>query len=646
MSIKEHIRLISDTLSGTNAYQYAAALSGYNRIPLSTGYDSAAAYCVQQMHSAGVDSQLLQIPLEKGSCLWSQKGFDNWTCQKATLSLTAPTKELLCDYQACPTSLIQRSGSASLHGIPIVMLDRGSDMAAYADLDLHNTVVFIPRESHSSYTWAVTQKGALGIITDCIPVTFTKNRTLVPDGRSFFSFSWSDDETPYFGFVLTPRQGNSLRQLCQQMELRWQQSGSTRYPSCDVLIETENTPGCVDIAQASIPGKTEEEIIITAHLCHPQPSANDNASGCAGAMELMATLAGLIRSGQLSAPRRTIRMLLVPEVSGTFAYLASHEERIPHIKAAINLDMIGRRQEGRSGMLGIWATPDSLPSVAIDLMAYVRSLSDCEAPSFNIDGHVTPFHSQIMEYNGGSDHYVYCDPSVGIPCITFMQWMDQHYHTSEDVAEHLDPEMLHKSASMAACWAYALAAPNPADLPHAFAHMRQRFLKTLHAASEHKPVPGICYDAFCSYKTDVFCRAAEDALRLYGEEVHPLVEQQKAALHALCAMESPAGNNKSALLFPQNDLRIPRRLLRGPITFVGNVLSEDAEQEISALSQAYPGLYGYHSINHFILFWTNGKRTVSEIAYLVGLEGRYYSEGYVSGYLNVLAKEGLIAFTS
>jgi hypothetical protein len=43
-------------------------------------------------------------------------------------------------------------------------------------------------------------------------------------------------------------------------------------------------------------------------------------------------------------------------------------------------------------------------------------------------------------------------------------------------------------------------------------------------------------------------------------------------------------------------------------------------------------------------FWADGRRTVSQIARLVGLEGRYYSEGYVSGYLDILCRCGLITF--
>lgn len=636
MEIREHIGVLSGALSGGRAYDCAAALSGFNRVPLSEGYGQAAEYCLKVLRRLGVDSRILHIPMEKGQFLWSQEGFDAWTCKRGTLRLRTPAEELLCDYQEEPASLIQRSAGASLQGVPILLLDRGSDPGAYGDLDLRGTVVFAPDAPFSDYRWATAERGALGILTDHIPPTFTRDRSLLPDGRSCFSFSWHRDETPCFGFVLTPRQGDRLRALCQS---------APTPPLCDVEIETESAPGCAQVVEARIPGETEEEIVLTAHLCHPRPCANDNASGCAGAMEIMGTLAGLIRRGELPGPRRGLHLLLVPEVCGTFAYLASHEGEIGRMKAAVNLDMIGRRQEGRSGLLGIWATPDALPSFVIDLMAYVLSLSDREAPTFNIGGHTTPFHSRIMEYNGGSDHYVYCDPTVGVPCITLMQWMDSCYHTSCDTAEDLDPEMLHKSMSLAACWAFALASPDRLDLPRAFAHMRRRFLDTLHQAAERRAVPGIGYGELCAYETAVFQRAAGDALRLYGEEVRPAVERQKRDLALLAEMECPGCLSLPAP-GPGRDIRVPRRNLRGPLSFVGSPLGEQAEREIAALERRCPGLYGYHSINHFILFWADGRRTVSQIARLVGLEGRYYSEEYVAGYLEILERRGVISFLS
>ncbi len=62
-----------------------------------------------------------------------------------------------------------------------------------------------------------------------------------------------------------------------------------------------------------------------SHLCHPQPGAHDNGSGAAALIETAATLARLIAEGSLPQPRRGIRFLWPPEMTGTFAWLAEHE---------------------------------------------------------------------------------------------------------------------------------------------------------------------------------------------------------------------------------------------------------------------------------------------------------------------------------
>jgi len=64
------------------------------------------------------------------------------------------------------------------------------------------------------------------------------------------------------------------------------------------------------------------EVLVVAHLCHPQPSANDNASGAAAALEAARVLQTLIAGGHLPPPRRSIRFLWLPEFTGSQAYLA------------------------------------------------------------------------------------------------------------------------------------------------------------------------------------------------------------------------------------------------------------------------------------------------------------------------------------
>ena len=44
--------------------------------------------------------------------------------------------------------------------------------------------------------------------------------------------------------------------------------------------------------------------------------------------------------------------------------------------------------------------------------------------------------------SGGSDHALWLDPSVGVPCPMLIQWPDRYYHTDHDTPDRCDPDSL------------------------------------------------------------------------------------------------------------------------------------------------------------------------------------------------------------
>src|SRR5690606_5790186 len=102
----------------------------------------------------------------------------------------------------------------------------------------------------------------------------------LPDARQYTQFSWRGSEKRCFGFVLTPRQGAALRQLVRTRAREGQAPVKVR-----AVVQSRLQDGATEIVSARIPGETDEEIVVVAHLCHPEPSANDNASGCGAALE-------------------------------------------------------------------------------------------------------------------------------------------------------------------------------------------------------------------------------------------------------------------------------------------------------------------------------------------------------------------------
>jgi aminopeptidase-like protein len=70
----------------------------------------------------------------------------------------------------------------------------------------------------------------------------------------------------------------------------------------------------------------DEEIIVTAHLDHYKPGANDNAFGQCLNPGMACTMIELIKTKYCLPPLRTIRFMWVPEYNGTYAWLSTHTE--------------------------------------------------------------------------------------------------------------------------------------------------------------------------------------------------------------------------------------------------------------------------------------------------------------------------------
>src|SRR5262249_58714206 len=92
-------------------------------------------------------------------------------------------------------------------------------------------------------------------------------------------------------------------------------------------------------------GEERGEILLLSHLCHPQPSANDNASGAATALECARALGRLRSRGVLDGRGRGVRVLWMPEFAGTSAWLARDPARAARTVAALNLDMVGESHD-------------------------------------------------------------------------------------------------------------------------------------------------------------------------------------------------------------------------------------------------------------------------------------------------------------
>ena len=128
----------------------------------------------------------------------------------------------------------------------------------------------------------------------------------------------------------------------------------------DAFFDIDAGTGDLQVLETHVgtPG-ARKPILLLAHLCHPRPGANDNASGAT-------LLAELVRVLQSVPLEQEVIALWMPEFYGTIAWFADQK---PDLACAINIDMVGEDQTKTGSTLEVTATPWSLPSFIADLMA-------------------------------------------------------------------------------------------------------------------------------------------------------------------------------------------------------------------------------------------------------------------------------------
>jgi aminopeptidase-like protein len=101
----------------------------------------------------------------------------------------------------------------------------------------------------------------------------------------------------------------------------------------DVVIDSTLEPGSLTYGEFLRKGETEDEVLLSAHVCHPS-LANDNCSGMALLTHLAKRLAGV-------RTRYSYRVLFAPGTIGAITWLACNEDKARRIKHGLIISMVG-----------------------------------------------------------------------------------------------------------------------------------------------------------------------------------------------------------------------------------------------------------------------------------------------------------------
>jgi aminopeptidase-like protein len=189
----------------------------------------------------------------------------------------------------------------------------------------------------------------------------------------------------------------------------------------DVCIDATLGKGHLTYGELCLPGRTDEEVLISCHVCHPS-LCNDNLSGIAVATFLAQALTQVSR-------KYSYRFLFIPGTIGSIAWLASNQHRVSRIRHGLVLTGVGdpghvTYKKSRQG------------NAEIDrAMQHVLTVSGQK-------------HEVIEFFPYGYDERQYCSPGFNLPVGCFMRTPHgqyPQYHTSADNSDFVRPSSLHES---------------------------------------------------------------------------------------------------------------------------------------------------------------------------------------------------------
>lgn len=185
----------------------------------------------------------------------------------------------------------------------------------------------------------------------------------------------------------------------------------------EVFIDSEFKDGELKYGIHTIPGETEKEILLFAHLDHPY-QANDNLSAVACLVDMVKKVKS----------KYTVKLVFCAETIGSIAY--ANTEDLSNVEFMIAIDICGNDN-------------DTLLQFAFDYDHRLNRAAKCAIQSQNKPFRLGKFRNVI-----GSDEYVFNDPNLNIPGLMITTHPYPEYHTSADKPEIINYDKIKEVQSL------------------------------------------------------------------------------------------------------------------------------------------------------------------------------------------------------
>ncbi|MBJ6110373.1 DUF4910 domain-containing protein [Hymenobacter sp. BT523] len=189
-------------------------------------------------------------------------------------------------------------------------------------------------------------------------------------------------------------------------------------PTYEVCIDSTLAPGALTYGELLLPGETEEEVLVSSHVCHPS-LANDNLSGIAVATFLAQHL-------REQPCRYSYRFVFAPGTIGAITWLSANAQAVARIRHGLVLSLLGEA--------GGFTYKKSRRGTAVVDRAVALALREAAVPH------------RVAEFEPyGYDERQYCSPGFDLPvgCLSRTPYGQfPEYHTSADDLDFVRPEAL------------------------------------------------------------------------------------------------------------------------------------------------------------------------------------------------------------
>ncbi|MHA1931483.1 MAG: DUF4910 domain-containing protein [Promethearchaeota archaeon] len=444
MDIEKYLNEILTEANGQRAWEWVAKISQFSRIQASNEYHEIAEIIKKELLRIGFNEiEHFKSPADGKNNVWGSIAPYQWEIEAGELWITEPEKIKLCDFKDIQTSIVTHSKSCDVVA-EVVDIGKGDKKEDYESKDIKGKIILISSSTYMYHSY-IENSGVLGVIY--YPDLKRTGDQL--DKRIYNSFFTTHDrlDKAKFGFSISYKQAIHLKELLEKGPLQ-----------VHAKIRAKYLEGNLEVISTHIKGKEnpEREIIIIAHLCHPSPGANDNASGAAGLLEIARALKQLIDQKTFDPPKRTIRFVWVPEFIGTVPWMKYHEATIKNVVSCINLDMIGEHRLKIGHPLEVNLAPHSTPSILNDIASlFIKKIADHPKGIAN-NGTKVKMSYRLTSFEGGSDHVLFADAYFGIPSLMFGH-EDPYYHSSLDTVEYCDSTELKRVIGMGISISYFLS---------------------------------------------------------------------------------------------------------------------------------------------------------------------------------------------